>query len=138
MKVLVTGASKGLGLALVKQALSLGHQVVAVSRTPKSLLDDLSANERALTQAVSMPPLLSENAGDALEAIEELGSFDVVFNNAGLGLFGPLEELSRSDLNDLFELNVFFPLGVMRIAAAQMRRQGSGVIVNTHLIGFGV
>jgi len=80
----VTGASKGLGLALVKQLLDQGHQVAATSRS----IDELNAGVSAKPSVNYLPlnvDLRSENSvGKAIEqTIQQFGRIDVVVNNAG-------------------------------------------------------
>ena len=78
-----------------------------------------------------MSPMSEKGAAGVFsDVVARHGRVDAVINNAACGLFGALEELDRTDLDHMFELNVFVPLKLMQLAAAQMRSQGSGIIVN--------
>ncbi|QKZ15108.1 oxidoreductase [Spirosoma sp. KUDC1026] len=130
----VTGASKGLGLSLVKQLLAAGHNVAATSRR----LDDLS---RAVGTADNFLPLAvdltteSSVAQAINQTIEQFGRIDVVVNNAGYGQLGSLEELSDAEARTNFDVNVFGPLNVIRHVMPQLRSQQSGYIINLSSIG---
>lgn len=131
----ITGASKGLGLALVKKLLENGYKVAATSR---------KVNE--LTAAVgnagnSFLPLTVDLAdeGSVQASIEEtvayFGRIDVVVNNAGYGMMGALEELSDREARANFEVNVFGSLNVIRKAMPYLRKQQSGHIFNIASVG---
>ncbi|GAB3745650.1 oxidoreductase [Spirosoma pomorum] len=130
----ITGASKGLGLSLVKQLLAAGHKVAATSRR----LDDLS---RAVGPADDFLPLAvdltteSSVAQAITQTIERFGRIDVVVNNAGYGQLGSLEELSDAEARTNFDVNVFGPLNVIRHVMPQLRSQQSGYIINLSSIG---
>lgn len=126
----ITGASKGLGLALVKQLLALGQNVAATSRNPE-----------ALTAAVggatsNLLPLYADLADDnsvkhAISlAAEKFGTVDVAVNNAGYGIGGSLEELSDEEIRQSFDINVFGTINVIRNVLPYMREQKSGHIIN--------
>ena len=133
----VTGASKGLGLSLVKQLLSQGYQVAATSRS----LDDLNkavgeSNPDFLPLTVDLKTEASvEKAVNA--AIDRFGKIDVVVNNAGYGLTGSLEELSDRESRDNFDINVFGVLNVIRSVMPHLRKQRAGHIFNiSSIAGF--
>lgn len=126
----VTGASQGLGLALVKKLIAAGHRVAATTR-----------NVQELTRAAAAPAdqLLALNANVADEenitkavqqTVARFGQIDVVVNNAGYGLAGGLEELSDSEARANFDVNVFGALNVIRQVLPQLRKQQSGHIFN--------
>jgi NAD(P)-dependent dehydrogenase (short-subunit alcohol dehydrogenase family) len=131
----VTGASKGLGLSLVKTLLAEGYPVAATSRA----LGELQ-NAVGVTSANFLP--LSVNLTDEKsvataidETIKHFGSIDVVVNNAGYGLAGALEELSDAEARANFDINVFGSLNVIRQALPHLRKQSSGHIFNIASIG---
>lgn len=131
----ITGASKGLGLTLVKKLLAQGFQVAATSRTVDQL-------EKVIGEKSNQFLPLSmdlENEANVQEAIkqttEHFGSLDVVVNNAGYGLVGSLEELSDEEVRGNFNVNVFGLLNVIRQALPQLRKQQSGHIFNISSIG---
>src|SRR5262245_55284641 len=126
----VTGASKGLGLSLVKMLLAEGYPVAATSRA----LGDLQ-KAVGTTSANFLP--LSVNLTDEKsiakaidETVKRFGSVDVVVNNAGYGLAGALEELTDAEARANFDINVFGSLNVIRQVLPQLRKQASGHIFN--------
>ena len=126
----ITGASKGLGLSLVKKLLSAGYSVAATSRTSKALSDAVGAT------TPDFLPLEMELADEASVAaaiqktISTFGKIDVVVNNAGYGIGGSIEELSDAETRTNFDVNVFGTLNVIRQVLPSMRKQGSGHIIN--------
>lgn len=126
----ITGASKGLGLELVKQLLQSGHRVAATSR-------DVSELQRVVgTESVDYLPMTVDlTAEDSVKkaiqtTIEVFGRIDVVVNNAGYGQLGSLEELTDEEARNNFDVNVFGMLHVIRQVMPQLREQGSGHILN--------
>jgi NAD(P)-dependent dehydrogenase (short-subunit alcohol dehydrogenase family) len=131
----VTGASKGLGLALVKKLLQEGYRVAATSRNAKELQQAVGAgHEGFLPLAVDLKNESSVEKG-IKETVTRFGSIDVVVNNAGYGLTGSLEELSDEEVRQNFDINVFGVLNVIRKALPYMRKQRSGHFFNIASIG---
>lgn len=131
----ITGASKGLGLSLVKQLLNAGYKVAATSRKIADLTNAVNTtSEDFLPLSVD---LKSENSvAEAItQTIATFGKIDVVINNAGYGLTGGLEELSDEEARANFDVNVFGSLNVIRQALPHLRRQQSGHIFNISSIG---
>jgi NAD(P)-dependent dehydrogenase (short-subunit alcohol dehydrogenase family) len=130
----VTGASKGLGLTLVKQLLNKGYNVAATSRSIADLEKAVGKTESFLPLAVNIADEQSVN--DAIsQTISLFGKIDVVVNNAGYGLVGALEELSDAEARANFDVNVFGSLNVIRAAMPHLREQQSGHIFNISSIG---
>lgn len=130
----VTGASKGLGLTLVKQLLTKGYKVAATSRSITDLENAVGKSENFLPLAVTITNEQSVN--DAIsQTINLFGKIDVVVNNAGYGLVGSLEELSDSEARANFDINVFGSLNVIRAVMPHLRQQQSGHIFNVSSIG---
>lgn len=131
----VTGASKGLGLALVKKLLSSGYKVAATSRNVNDLKKAVDAgSETFLPLAVDLKS--ESSVGNAIkETVAQFGSIDVIVNNAGYGLVGSLEELTDAEARENFEVNVFGVLNVIRKALPFLRKQRSGHILNIASIG---
>jgi len=126
----ITGASKGLGLALAKQLLAAGHKVAATSRNTAGLTEAVSIKSDAFL------PLKMDLGSDhsVAAAIEQthltFGRIDVVVNNAGYGIGGSIEELTDRETRDSFDINVFGTINVIRHVLPVMRQQGSGYIIN--------
>ncbi|WP_029285110.1 SDR family NAD(P)-dependent oxidoreductase [Pedobacter sp. R20-19] len=130
----VTGASKGLGLTLVKKLLSIGYQVAATSRNLNDLSKAVGDDENFLP--LSMDLLNEESVETAVsKTISKFGQLDFLVNNAGYGMVGALEELSDKEARENFDVNVFGSLNVVRKALPQMRKQQSGHIFNISSIG---
>ncbi|MBC7921889.1 MAG: SDR family NAD(P)-dependent oxidoreductase [Ferruginibacter sp.] len=131
----ITGASKGLGLGLVKQLLQQGVHVAATSRN----VDDLrrvvgTEDARFLPLAVDLKTETSVN--EAIQStVAHFGRLDVVVNNAGYGLVGSLEELTDGEARENFDVNVFGSLHVIRHVMPHLRKQRSGHIFNISSIG---
>ncbi|RUA18640.1 MAG: short-chain dehydrogenase/reductase [Flavobacteriia bacterium] len=126
---LVTGASKGLGLTLVKTLLDQGYRVAATSRSLSALENAVGKHEAFLPLQVDLMSEESVNTGIS-QVMGHFGRVDVVFNNAGYGQNGTLEEISDAEARQNFDVNVFGMLNVIRKAMPHLREQGSGHIFN--------
>ncbi len=131
----VTGASKGLGLSLVKTLLYEGYSVAATSRNISELQKAVGTNStQFLPLAMSLTD--EQSVKKAVDAtVKQFGSIDVIVNNAGYGLVGAVEELSDEESRTNFDVNVFGSLNVIRQALPQLRKQKSGHIFNITSIG---
>jgi NAD(P)-dependent dehydrogenase (short-subunit alcohol dehydrogenase family) len=134
----ITGASKGLGLALVKKLIAEGHQVAATSRSLETLEEALA--DALADQFLPLEVDLSDEAsveGSLLTTWEVFGRIDVIVNNAGYGIGGAIEELSIEEIRDNFEVNVFAPIVVIKKVMPYLRAQRSGHIINiSSIAGF--
>ncbi len=131
----VTGASKGLGLSLVKQLVQQGFSVVATSRNSDELRRAVNIeSDNFLPLTVDLKT--ESSVGAAVETtIAQFGRIDVVVNNAGHGLVGSLEELTDQEARENFDVNVFGSLNVIRQVLPHLREQQSGQIINLSSIG---
>ncbi|MEU5268952.1 SDR family oxidoreductase [Streptomyces hygroscopicus] len=126
---LITGASGGLGRALVAEVLGAGERVVAVSRDGEPLRP-LAADHpgRLLTSSVDITD--ADALRQALDGpIARFGRLDVVVNNAGYALAGPLEELDDAELRAQFEVNFFAAVNVLRAALPHLRAAKAGRVL---------
>jgi len=123
----VTGSSRGFGLEICRAALAAGERVVATARRPESI--DLPADPRLLTLPLDVTDESAAQAAVAA-ALERFGAIDVLVNNAGYGLVGAVEEVDDAETRELFDVNVFGLLNVTRAVLPDMRRRGSGRILN--------
>lgn len=127
---LVTGASRGLGLVLVKQLLAAGYNVAATTRNRASLISNVGP-ENANFLPVAMDLKNEESVNTAVSAtLTHFGAIDVVVNNAGFGQTGTLEELSNAEARRNFDVNVFGMLNVIRAVMPHLRARLSGHIIN--------
>ncbi|GAB3641342.1 oxidoreductase [Spirosoma arcticum] len=133
----VTGASKGLGLLLVKQLLAQGYSVAATSRNVGELQQAVGGDDDSDAFLPLAVDLTTESSvQDAVQAtINQFGRIDVVVNNAGYGQIGSLEELSDQEARTNFDVNVFGSLNVIRHVMPHLRKQQSGHIMNLSSIG---
>jgi len=126
----VTGAARGFGLEIAREALARGHRVVATARRPEALKDALpDAGDRML--AVSLDVSSPDQAEQAVAAaVSRFGRIDVLVNNAGHGLLGAVEEVSDAAARAVFDVNVFGLLTVTRAVLPVLRAQRAGTIIN--------
>ncbi len=132
---LVTGASKGLGLTLVKKLLAEGYSVAATSRNISELQKNISEENTAfLPLEVN---LIDENSVEKaiIKMIDKFGKLDIVVNNAGYGQLGTLEEITDIESRNNFDTNVFGSLNIIRKTMPYLRKQKSGSIINIASIG---
>ncbi|MDB4643583.1 SDR family oxidoreductase [Flavobacteriaceae bacterium] len=130
--VLVTGASSGLGKSIAFHLHNLGHTVYGTSRDPKKYTEDFPFSLLLLdvTDAASIEALLIE-----LEKKET--KIDVLINNAGVGITGPVEETSLDAIRANFETNFFGPLAMIQRVLPLMRKNNNGIIINiTSIAGY--
>ncbi|OHU78827.1 oxidoreductase [Mycobacteroides chelonae] len=126
----VTGASRGLGLAITKEALSRGHQVAATARDITAIAAAFPDADKALLTL----PLDVTNQAQITAAVNaatnRFGRIDVLVNNAGRGLLSAVEEASDAEVRSIFDINVFGLLAVTKAALPVLRQQQSGHVIN--------
>ena len=131
----ITGASKGLGLTLVKKLLHQGYRVAATSRNKAAFVKEIPA-DTAEFLPLNMDLTDPDDVQRALnDAVAHFGTIDVVVNNAGYAVMGALEELSTEEVHTNFNVNVYGLLSVVRSVLPVMRKQASGHIINISSIG---
>jgi NAD(P)-dependent dehydrogenase (short-subunit alcohol dehydrogenase family) len=129
MKVLITGCSSGIGRATAELLGERGYVVFATVRN-RERGQDLAEAAREKDCNLSVLPLDVCDDSAVAAAIERVGTVDVLVNNAGFQIYGPMEEMSVSDLVQQFDTNVYGPFRLMKAVLPGMREQRSGVIVN--------
>lgn len=129
---LITGASSGIGEACVRLFLKHGWRVNAGARERSDLLplETLGASiyKIELTDESTM-----RKAVDSI--LETEGRLDVLINNAGTGVYGPVETVSLERAREQFEVNLFGLARLTQLILPAMREQGSGKIVNLSSVG---
>lgn len=125
----VTGASSGFGHALTEAVLERGHRVVATSRRTRDLqyFQDGFADRALLVQLDVTDAAAARDA--VRQGVSRFGRIDVVFNNAGFGYVGAIEELTDEELREQLDVNLFGVINVTRAALPQLRSQRSGHFV---------
>lgn len=129
---LVSGASRGLGLEIVRAALAAGHRVVAGSRG-SSALDELAGD-----RLVVVPLDVTDDAAaqDAVAvAVDRFGRLDVLINNAGYANLGAIEDVDSADFRAQIETNLFGVVRLTQAALPVMRAQRSGRIIQVSSVG---
>lgn len=122
--VVITGGSSGIGKSVGEFLSDKGFTVYGTSRNPERI-----TNSRFPLLALDVRNKESIQKAFA-EVIAKSGRIDVVINNAGVGITGPIEEIPTEEIRNNFETNFFGPIEVMKAALPQMRAQKSGLIIN--------
>ena len=130
--VLITGVSSGIGEATVRAMARAGYRVFGGARSPE---------KAPVTPGIELIELDVRKEEQVLSGVQEIleraGRIDIVINNAGISLIGPVKATSTSEAQTLFDTNVFGVLNVSRAILPSMRRQQSGLIINiSSVLGF--
>ena len=120
-RVLITGCSSGIGRAAALGFTAAGYEVIATARRAATL-DDLQVAQRLVVD-VSSPESIEA-------AIAQAGEIDVLINNAGWTIWGPVEEVKVEDAKRLFDVNVWGTVRMFQAVAPQMRSRGRGLVIN--------
>ena len=132
--VLITGTSSGMGESAARAFLKDGWNVVATARNPASVLSGVE-DARLLRHRLDVTDTASI-AATFEAAASRFEGVDVVVNNAGIGLGGPLEGMTLDQVREHFEVNFIGVVAMCQAAAAHMRPRGQGLIINvTSLTG---
>ena len=132
----VTGASRGIGLATARMLCAEGASVVLAARGVEALEAAAGECEAAAAPGARVERIpLDVTAADAgerlvMSCVERLGAIDVAVANAGTSKVRPIEELTDDDWAEQWQLNVMAPMRLMRAAAPRMAERGWGRIVN--------
>jgi NAD(P)-dependent dehydrogenase (short-subunit alcohol dehydrogenase family) len=131
--VLITGASSGIGRATAELMARRGWQVVATAREPAELQAWASARNITVLQLdVSDEASI---AGAVAATLDRFGQIDALVNNAGYGIFGPLEGTTAEQVEQQFRTNLFGAITLIRYVMPAMRGNRGGVIVNVSSVG---
>jgi NAD(P)-dependent dehydrogenase (short-subunit alcohol dehydrogenase family) len=135
MRSIVTGGTRGIGLAIAKTLLAGDGQVMITGRDPDrvsaavALLASTGAGDRIAGAAVDVR---NRAAVDTLvgDTVQRFGGLDVVVNNAGVGGFEPVETMSDEAWARVIDTNLTGPFYVTRAAIPALRKSGGGWIIN--------
>jgi len=136
--VLITGASGGIGEATAQYFLQRGWRVCATARFPEKLG---SWSQRSEVIRLALDVTKQDSIRSAIaESMRLAGKIDVVVNNAGVGLAGPLEAIPMDEIEAHFQTNVFGGVRMIQEILPFFRTQNHGVIVNISSVAgtFGV
>jgi NAD(P)-dependent dehydrogenase (short-subunit alcohol dehydrogenase family) len=133
--ILITGVSSGLGLALAEESLAQGWTVVGTVRSEEA---KQSFEAKAAAKAFARVLDVTDSAripGVVAELEQTVGPIDVLVNNAGYGMEGPIEESSMEQIRQQFDVNVFGAVAMMQAVLPYMRKRRSGRILNITSMG---
>jgi NAD(P)-dependent dehydrogenase (short-subunit alcohol dehydrogenase family) len=119
--VLITGCSSGFGRDAAVELTKRGHEVIATARRPE-VLDDLEVAQKLALDV--------DSDASVAACVGEAGRVDVLVNNAGFGVMGPVERLPIDEGKALFETNFFGALRMIQAVLPQMREREGGMIIN--------
>ncbi|MCY3413348.1 MAG: SDR family oxidoreductase [Candidatus Heimdallarchaeota archaeon] len=122
---LVTGAAQGIGLAIAKSLVSTGYKVFCTSRR------EVESDEITYMQ---MNLLNTQSILECAKQITDLGRLDVLINNAGNAIVGPLEKTSADDLRKQFEVNLF-GIHTLITSLLPLLKESNGKIINIGSFG---
>jgi short-subunit dehydrogenase len=129
--IFITGASSGIGKAIGEFLHHSGFKVYGTSRNPEKVQNSLFPLVKLDVRDVKSIQLAVS------EILDKETRIDVVINNAGVGITGPLEEIPMQEIKNNFETNLFGPIEVMKAVLPQMRLQKGGLIINiTSIAGY--
>ncbi|WP_046745498.1 SDR family oxidoreductase [Kordia zhangzhouensis] len=130
--ILITGGSSGIGKSIGILLAQKGYKVYGTSRNPEKV-----------TNFTAFPLLaLDVRNTDTIQkaiaiVIKKEGRLDVLINNAGVGITGPIEETPDEEIHKAFQTNLYGPIAVMKAVLPHMRTQKNGLIINvTSIAGY--
>lgn len=133
LRILVTGASQGIGRALALDAARRGARVLAAARTA-DLLDDLARESAAAGHPLETVLADVTSAEDRQKmvqaAVSKLGGLDVLINNAGIGATGHFADAAPERLRKIFEVNFFGTTETTRVCLPLLREGRTPAILN--------
>ncbi|MFI1035175.1 SDR family oxidoreductase [Streptomyces sp. NPDC020951] len=127
--ILVTGAGRGLGTDIAREALAAGHQVVATGRRPEEVAKTLGGPQDNLLVTKLDVTSLEDAEAAAQAAVDRFGRIDVLINNAGNFYAGYFEEITPAQMRQQIETNLFGPMNVTRAVLPVLRKQRAGHVI---------
>ncbi len=129
--VLITGGSSGIGKSIGEFLSDKNYKVYGTSRNP----DNYKESKFPIIALDVTDHKTIQKCIDSVISLEE--KIDVLINNAGAGITGPIEETPETEIKRNFETNFFGPIAVIKSVLPQMRKQKSGLIINvTSIAGY--
>src|SRR5712691_11719069 len=136
--VLITGGSRGLGLAIARQIAAEGGRVALLARDEGELARACAQLRDLGGEALAVPCDLldrQQSLGAIKTVVDHFGTLDVLINNAGIIEVGPLEHMRREDFEKSMQLHFWAPFDLIQQVIPHLRRAGGGRIVNISSIG---
>ena len=131
--ILITGASTGMGHHAAEFFAANGWNVAATMRTPEKYKEDMETNQiKCFRLDVTDLDSIAKTIRDTVECF---GGLDVVVNNAGYGIIGPMEGASVSQIDRQISTNLAGPIHIMSAALPLFRAQKSGIFINVTSVG---
>ncbi|MGJ8684670.1 MAG: SDR family oxidoreductase [Nonlabens sp.] len=129
--VLVTGGSSGIGKSIAIYLKQKGYTVYGTSRNP-------SRHPESPVSLVAMDVKDADSINTAItEVINKESRIDILINNAGVGITGPVEETPMDEIHGAMDTNFYGPLRVLQAVLPHMRAQKSGRVINiTSIAGY--
>jgi len=129
--VLITGGSSGIGKSIGEYLTEKGFKVYGTSRSPEKYKN---SKFPVVKLDVTHPSSILSCVDEVLKQTTKI---DVLINNAGVGITGPMEEIPMTEVKNNFETNLFGPIGMINAVLPSMRSQQSGLIINiTSIAGY--
>ena len=127
--IVVSGASSGIGKAIAEHLSAQGHVVYGTSRNPSQI------SHNQYYKLLSLDVTSDQSTAELVQTVlDREGKIDVLINNAGKGMTGPVEETPLTEVQALFDLNYFGALRMIQAVLPAMRSRRSGLIVNVSSI----
>ena len=131
---MITGGNRGLGKQMAMALAEAGAQVVIVSRSAevnKTAADEISANAKLACRGVTCDVTDPEQVDSLIAGVlSDFGQIDVLINNAGINIRGPIEDLSLEEFQQVQETNVTGPWLMCRAVAPHMKKRQYGRVIN--------
>ncbi|MBC6611381.1 SDR family NAD(P)-dependent oxidoreductase [Hymenobacter sp. BT507] len=131
--IVITGASSGIGLVTARMAAKEGAKLVLVARSEdalRQLTDELQSQNAQAAYLVADVSKQGEAQRIAQKAQEQFGGFDTWINNAGVSMYGKVEEQSIEDMRQLFEINLWGLIYGSLEAVKHLKQRGGGALIN--------
>jgi len=126
-RVLVTGASKGIGKEIARRLLLEGYDVYGTSRNPETIVEKIPGVEYIQLELSDRSSILS--------CFELVGHVDILINNAGQSQIGSVEEISIDKFEELYSINLFGMVYLTKLFLPGMRLKRNGAIINIGSLG---
>lgn len=126
--ILITGASSGIGRAIAEHFINKGFNVIGTSREPNQTDSTVPLYQLNIMDEVTVNKVVQQ-------FVQKFGTIDVLINNAGYALAGPIEETTIKEAKEQLDVNFFGAVRMIQAVLPKMRANGGGLIINISSIG---